>query len=83
MSITNMLKTDVQIAWPLWVRPFNCLAQVHSNNNAGRCRESAPSIRNRRFYPLRCDIEVAYIFASIKAITVKFIFWENMKRKEL
>jgi len=25
------------------------LVQVHSNNNTGRCRESDPSIRNRRF----------------------------------
>ena len=31
---------------------------------------SDPSIRNRRFKPLRCTIEVAYIFASVKAVTV-------------
>jgi len=28
-------------------------------------------------------MEVAYIFASIKAITVKFLVWENTARKEL
>jgi len=32
---------------------------------------------------LRCVIEVAYIFASLKAITVKFPVWENTTRKEL
>jgi len=31
------------------VRVFKCLAQAHSNDNTGRCRESHPSIRNRRF----------------------------------
>jgi len=35
------------------------------------------------FKTLRCVIEVAYIFASLKAITVKFIVWENTIRKEL
>jgi len=49
MSITELLKTDVQIAWPLWVRAFKCLVQAHSNDNTGKCRESDPSIRNRRF----------------------------------
>jgi len=32
---------------------------------------------------LRCVIEVAYIFASVKAITIKFLVWENTARKEL
>jgi len=32
---------------------------------------------------LRCAIEIAYIFASVKAITVKFLVWENTTRKEL
>jgi len=32
---------------------------------------------------LRCVVEVAYIFASAKAITVKFRVWENAIRKEL
>jgi len=27
-------------------------------------------------------MEVAYIFASVKAITVKFLVWENTIRKE-
>ena len=35
------------------------------------------------FKTLRCLIEVAYIFASVKAITVKFLVWENTTRKEL
>jgi len=45
--------------------------QAHSNDNTGKRRESDPSIRKRRFQPLRCAIEVARIFASAKAITVK------------
>jgi len=32
---------------------------------------------------LPCAIEVAYIFASAKAITVKFLVWENTTLKEL
>jgi len=44
-----MLETDVQIAWPLWVRVFKCLAQAHRNDDPGSCRESGPSMRNRRF----------------------------------
>jgi len=32
---------------------------------------------------LRCAIDVAYIFASVKAITVKFPVWENTICKEL
>jgi len=32
---------------------------------------------------LRCVIEVAYIFASVKAITVRFLVWENTTRMEL
>jgi len=39
--------TDAQIAWPVWVRIFECLGQAHSNGRTGRCRESNPSIRNR------------------------------------
>jgi len=35
------------------------------------------------FKTLRCVIEVAYIFASVKAITVKFLVWKNTTRKEL
>jgi len=35
------------------------------------------------FKTLHCVIEVAYIFASVKAITVKFLLWENTTRKEL
>jgi len=35
------------------------------------------------FKTLRCVIEVAYIFASVKAITVKFLVWENTVRKKL
>jgi len=27
-----------------------------------------------------CTIEVAYIFASVKAIIIKFLFWENTTR---
>jgi len=32
---------------------------------------------------LRCAIDVAYIFASVKAITVRFLVWENTTCKEL
>jgi len=35
------------------------------------------------FKILRCAIEVAYIFASVKAITINFLVWENTTRKEL
>ena len=35
------------------------------------------------FRILRCAIKVAYIFASVKAITIKFLVWENTRRKEL
>jgi len=35
------------------------------------------------FKTLRCAIEVVYIFASVKAITVKFLVWENTTRMEL
>jgi len=35
------------------------------------------------FKTLCCAIEVAYIFASVKAITIKFLVWENTIRKEL
>jgi len=50
-SLVKAARTDVQIAWPLEcaARVLKCLAQAHSNDNTGRCRESDPSIRNRRF----------------------------------
>jgi len=35
------------------------------------------------FKTLRCAIEVAYIFASVKAIIIKFLVWENTTREEL
>jgi len=35
------------------------------------------------FKTLRCVIEVAYIFASVKAITVICFVWEKTTRKEL
>ena len=35
------------------------------------------------FKTLRCVIEVAYILAPVKAITVKFLVWKNTTRKEL
>jgi len=35
------------------------------------------------FKTLRCVIEVAYIFAIVKTITVKLLVWENTTRKEL
>jgi len=34
------------------------------------------------FKTLRCVIEVAYIFASLKAITVNFLVWEKTTRNE-
>jgi len=36
-----------------------------------------------RFSRLRYAIEVAYIFATVKSITVEFLVWENTTRKEL
>jgi len=43
------------------------------------------TIRSRTvaFKTLRCVIGVAYIFASVKAITLKFLVWENTTREEL
>jgi len=35
------------------------------------------------FKTLRCVIEVAYVFVSVKAITVKCVVWEKTTRKEL
>jgi len=35
------------------------------------------------FKTLRCIIDVAYIFVSVKAITVKFLVWESTTPKEL
>ena len=35
------------------------------------------------FKTLRSVIEVAYIFASLKAIIVNFFVWENIARKEI
>ena len=35
------------------------------------------------FKTVRCVIEVAYIFASVKVIPVKCLVWENTERKEL
>ena len=35
------------------------------------------------FKTLRCAIEVAYMFASVKTITAKFLVWENKTRKGL
>ena len=35
------------------------------------------------FKTLRYVIEVAYIFASVKAITVRYLVWENATRKKL
>ena len=70
-SSVEVDRTVVQIARVLWVRVFKCLAQAHSNNT-DRCRESDPSMRNRRFQLLRCAIEVTCIFASVNAITARF-----------
>jgi len=33
------------------------------------------------FKTLRCVIEVAYVFVSVKAINVKFLVWENTTLK--
>jgi len=55
----------------------------HSNDNTGRCRDTDPWVRNRHFQPLHCAIEVAYIFALVKVITVEFLLWEDTARKEL
>ena len=35
------------------------------------------------FETLHCVIEVAYVFASVKAIPVKCLVWENTAHKEL
>jgi len=76
-------RTDVQIAWPLCVRVFNSLAQAHSYNNTGRVGSQTHRSGTIAFKTLRCVIEVAYIFASVKAITVKVLVWENTTCKEL
>jgi len=47
---------------------------------AGVGRESDPPIA---FKTLRCVTEVEYIFASVKATTVKFLVWEKTTSKEL
>ena len=73
----------MQVAWPLWVCVFNSLAQAHSSDNTGRVGSQTLRSGTIAFETLRCVIEVAYIFASIKAITVKFLVWENTTREEL
>ena len=65
------------------MRVFKCLAQAHSNDNTGKCRESDVRSGTIDFKTLRCVIEVAYIFASVKAITIKFLVREKTTRKEL
>jgi len=35
------------------------------------------------FKTLRCTIDVAYIFPSVKTITIKFLDWQKTTRKEL
>jgi len=67
------------------VRVFKCLAQAHSTyDNIGRCRVRPfgpePSLLT---IALRHRNRVAYMFASVKAITVKFLVRENTTRKEL
>jgi len=71
-SLVEADRTDVQLLGPFEcaVRVYKCLGQAHSNDNTGRCRESDPSIRNRRFQRLSSAIDVTYISASVKAITV-------------
>ena len=68
---------------PLSAR-LKCLAQAHSKDKTGRCMGSQ-TFRSGTvaFKTLRCAIEVAYIFASVKVITIKFLVWENTTRKEL
>jgi len=38
---------------------------------------------NVTFETLRCVIEAVYIFATVEAITVTFLVWENTTHKEL
>jgi len=38
---------------------------------------------NVDFKTLRCAVEVGYIFAPVKAISIKFLDWEKTTRKEL
>ena len=62
-------RTNVQIAWPLWVRVFKCLAQAHSNDSTGKCRELDPSIRNwentarKELHPFELTSKVTTEFA--------------------
>ena len=65
------------------MRVFKCLAQAHSSDNTGRCRSQTLRSGTVAFKTLRCAIEVAYIFASVKAIATKFLVWEKTTRKEL
>ena len=136
-------RTDMHIAWSLWVRVFKWLAQAHSNDNQARNQLGTPGRRRvfwegpkyfklcpivlnytQHIFPggtkilqeglapcaplvtgmtitqagvgsqtlrsgtvainhMRCAIEDACIFASVKTITVKFLFWVNTTRKEL
>ena len=62
---------------------FKCLAQAHSGDNTRRFRESDHTSGTVAFKTLLCVIEVVYILASVKAITAKFLVWENTTRKEL
>ena len=73
----------MQIAWLLECASLSALLKrTAAITQAGLGSQTIRS-GTVAFEPLRCVIEVAYIFASLKAITVKFLVWENTTRKEL
>jgi len=66
-------------------RRLMCCALLKRTTAITQAGFGSPTIRSGTavFKTLRCVIEVAYIFASVKVITVKFLVWENTTRKEL
>jgi len=69
--------------------PFECasssalLKRTATIRQAGVGRSQTPLSGTAIFKTLRCVIEVAYIFASVKATTVKFLVWEKTTSKKL
>ena len=65
--------TDVQIAWPLWVRVFKRTAMITQAGVGSHTLHPEPLLLT---FALRHWSRV-HIFGSVKAITVKFLVWEN------
>jgi len=96
-GVLEAISTDVQIAWLLWVRVFSALlkrtaaiTQASIGSQSVRPGTAAFAVLSLLLtialifaIQAHCIIEVAYIFASVKAIRVKCLVWENTARKEL